>query len=80
MSGDERHVEEELHEGERVVEGEWVDPPVSYVDPQRRFCAYCGRPIARRFWSRRGVGQDRVYCSPGHGARHDISLEHSGGG
>jgi hypothetical protein len=46
--------------------GEWVTPPVSYVDPTRRFCQFCGRPIARRFWqeeTKRGVG---VFCDPAH--------------
>jgi hypothetical protein len=45
--------------------GEWVEPAVSYVDPVRRFCAYCGRPIARRFWRAR----EAAYCDPGHAAR-----------
>jgi len=25
-------------------------PVVSYINPERRFCAFTGRPIARRFW------------------------------
>jgi hypothetical protein len=47
-------------------EGEWIMPPVSYVDPTRRFCEFCGRPIARRFWrvaTERGEG---VFCDPAH--------------
>jgi hypothetical protein len=35
---------------EQAEAGEWVTPLVSYVDPERRFCAMTGRPIARRYW------------------------------
>jgi hypothetical protein len=42
--------------------GEWITPPISYVDPRRRFCAFCGRPIARRFWQ---VGAG-IFCDPAH--------------
>jgi hypothetical protein len=48
--------------------GDWVMPPVSYVDPTRRFCEFCGRPIARKFWrakTERGVG---IFCHPAHAA------------
>jgi hypothetical protein len=48
--------------------GDWVMPPVSYVDPTRRFCEFCGRPIARKFWrakTERGVG---IFCDPAHAA------------
>ena len=50
--------------------GDWVMPPVSYVDPTRRFCEFCGRPIARKFWrakTERGVG---IFCDPAHAALH----------
>lgn len=30
--------------------GRWVVPPVSYINPVRRFCAMTGRPIARGYW------------------------------
>jgi hypothetical protein len=59
-------------------QGGWVVPAVSYVDPSRRFCAYCGRPIARRYWERRGGGETLAYCGPEHAARgdkNDISHE-----
>lgn len=49
--------------------GRWVEPAVSYVDPARRFCGYCGRPIARRYWEREERGERRAYCGPGHAAR-----------
>lgn len=50
--------------------GEWVTPAVSYVDPVRRVCAYCGRPIARRYW-REPVGETGgSFCDPAHAARH----------
>lgn len=35
---------------EQAEGGEWITPPVSYVDPVRRFCAMTGRPIARKYW------------------------------
>ena len=50
--------------------GDWVMPPVSYVDPTRRFCEFCGRPIARKFWqakTERGAG---IFCDPAHAALH----------
>jgi hypothetical protein len=48
--------------------GDWVMPPVSYVVPIRRFCEFCGRPIARKFWqakTERGLG---IFCDPAHAA------------
>lgn len=50
--------------------GRWVEPEVNYVDPERRFCAYCGRPIARRYWEdEMGSGELAAYCSPEHAER-----------
>ena len=49
-------------------EGEWVMPAVSYVDPVRRHCALCGRPIARRYWREAMAGAERTFCDPGHAA------------
>lgn len=46
--------------------GEWVVPAVSYVDPVRRSCAFCGRPIARRYWRVAQEGKERIYCVPAH--------------
>ena len=50
--------------------GEWITPAVSYVDPRRRFCVFCGRPIARRFWQAGAVGGAGIYCDPAHAQRH----------
>jgi hypothetical protein len=50
--------------------GEWVVPPVNYVDPGRRFCAYCGRPIARRYWQAEVTGREEVFCEPDHARRY----------
>ena len=50
--------------------GHWVEPDVNYVDPERRFCAFCGRPIARRYWEVEAAGVGKVaYCSPDHADR-----------
>ena len=50
--------------------GQWVEPEVNYVDPARRFCAYCGRPIARRFWAASGSeGEVETFCTPDHAVR-----------
>jgi hypothetical protein len=46
--------------------GEWITPPISYVDPRRRFCAFCGRPIARRFWRVSVGGAEAIFCDPAH--------------
>ncbi|HEU0114049.1 MAG TPA: hypothetical protein VFQ80_05210, partial [Thermomicrobiales bacterium] len=46
--------------------GEWIVPDVSYVEPSRRFCAYCGRPIARRYWRERTPAGDLAFCQPAH--------------
>lgn len=52
--------------------GEWVTPAVSYVDPARRSCTFCGRPIARRYWRVMRAGAERIYCDPAH-ARLDAT-------
>lgn len=54
---------------ELEVGGGWVTPDVSYIDPSRRFCAYCGRPIARRYWARPDDAEE-AYCDADHAARH----------
>jgi hypothetical protein len=46
--------------------GEWVTPPVSYVEPMRIFCALCGRPIARRHWRAAPAGEVLSFCDPAH--------------
>jgi hypothetical protein len=69
--------------------GAWVRPDVSYIDPVRRLCSYCGLSIARRYW-RPDEGEDgKVYCDPAHVpaeatyplsqfTAHDISVSHAG--
>jgi hypothetical protein len=44
----------------------WVVTEVSYVDPAREFCAFCGRPLTRRFWRAFLEGTERRYCEPLH--------------
>ena len=51
-----------------VGNGEWVIPPVSYVDPARRFCEFCGRPIARKFWQATTDQGGAIFCDPAHAA------------
>jgi len=51
---------------EASISGEWVTPPVSYVDPKRRFCEFCGRPIARRFWRTETKSEVGIFCDPSH--------------
>ncbi len=51
-------------------DGRWIEPEVNYVDPVRRFCAFCGRPIARRFWETKGKSGATAYCSPEHAQRN----------
>jgi hypothetical protein len=46
--------------------GTWITPPVSYVEPRRLSCAFCGRPIARRYWSAEPAGRPLVFCEPAH--------------
>jgi hypothetical protein len=46
--------------------GTWVTPPVSYVEPLRLSCAFCGRPIARRYWSAAPNDESLVFCEPRH--------------
>jgi hypothetical protein len=48
--------------------GEWITPPVSYIDPARRFCELCGRPIARKFWRARTERGEGIFCEPAHAA------------
>jgi hypothetical protein len=48
--------------------GEWVTPPVSYVEPMRIHCALCGRPIARRHWRAAPAGEPLPFCDPEHEA------------
>ena len=56
--------------GEGAVDGEWVTPAMSYIDPVRRFCALCGRPIARRYWKTEQDTEELAFCDPAHAARY----------
>ena len=74
MSESREQVQSEIGSGDQG--GRWETPAVSYVDPARRFCAYCGRPIARRYWQVLRGGEAAAYCGPEHAARaaqNDIS-------
>ena len=55
---------------EQARAGEWVTPPVSYVDPVRRFCALTGRPIARRYWRVMVQGEELAFSGPAEAARY----------
>lgn len=46
--------------------GSWVIREVGYVDPQRRSCALCGRPLARRIWQETVHGVTLEFCEPAH--------------
>ena len=48
------------------VDGEWITPTVSYVEPQRIACALCGRPIARKYWRASIDEQHLAFCEPDH--------------
>ena len=50
--------------------GRWVLPAVSYINTERRTCAYCGRPLARRYWAQVREETERSYCDPAHADSH----------
>lgn len=50
--------------------GKWVVPPVSYVDPVRRFCAMTGRPIARGYWQVMVGDWEVVFSDRDHALRY----------
>ena len=68
MSADRVGEEMQVQVSRASGEGEWIMPPVSYVDPTRRFCEFCGRPIARRFWQVATERGERTFCDPAHAA------------
>lgn len=44
----------------------WVVPGVSYVNPARIHCRFCGSPIPRRYW-RVNIGLHAgLYCNSEH--------------
>jgi hypothetical protein len=55
---------------EQAEAGEWVTPAVSYVDPERRFCAMTGRPIARRYWRVAVGGGELTFSDPREAVRY----------
>ncbi len=46
--------------------GEWIMPPVSYIEPIRIACTFCGRPIARQYWLASPIGEPKPFCDPAH--------------
>jgi len=51
---------------ESTIEGTWVTPKVSYVEPLRNACALCGQPIPRKYWQATIDGKTRIFCTPTH--------------
>lgn len=59
-----------MNEADANESGTWVTIELGYVDPQRRSCALCGRPLARRIWRERIAGNTLDFCNPDHVARY----------
>ncbi len=57
---------EGMSETGNETQGAWVTIDVGYVDPQRRSCALCGRPLARKIWRETIEGDALDFCEPGH--------------
>jgi hypothetical protein len=55
---------------EQALAGQWVTPPVSCVDPTRRFCAFTGRPIARQYWQVMVEGKELAFGDRDLAVRH----------
>jgi hypothetical protein len=55
-----------MDEATNETAGRWVTIEVGYVDPQRRSCALCGRPLARKIWRETVDGETLDFCEPGH--------------
>jgi hypothetical protein len=53
------------------VDGEWIVPTVSYVEPQRIACTLCGRPIARKYWRVSINDRALVFCEPYHAGLYE---------
>jgi hypothetical protein len=77
MSADGGEDETRTHPGLASGNGAWIMPAVSYVDPTRRFCELCGRPIARRFWQARTERGEAIFCDPAHAALYATYPESS---
>lgn len=50
----------------RTAAVQWVTLDVGYVDPQRRSCVLCGRPLARQIWRQEVGGNMLEFCEPAH--------------
>lgn len=57
-----------MSEDSRNTPGFWTEIDVSYVDPQRRSCALCGRPLAKNIWREEIEGCELDFCEPSHAA------------
>jgi hypothetical protein len=55
---------------EVVNAGKWILPPVSYINPVRRFCALTGRPIARGYWQVMVGNREVVFTDRDHALRY----------
>lgn len=66
MATSARNPGEQMMTNRKATAGKWINPPVSYVEPARRFCALCGRPIARRFFEVTVDGKTLPFCEPEH--------------
>lgn len=53
-----------------ALKGQWVVPPVSYINPVRRFCAMTGRPIARGYWQVIVGEREWVFSDRDHAVRY----------
>jgi len=50
--------------------GTWIVPPVSYINPVRRFCALTGRPIARGYWQVMVGDKEVAFSDQAHAVRY----------
>ena len=50
--------------------GRWIVPPVSYINPIRRFCALTGRPIARGYWLVMVGDKEVAFSDQAHAVRY----------
>ncbi len=44
----------------------WITPRVSYVNPARIHCRFCGSPIPRRYWFVGEAANSGFFCNPEH--------------
>jgi hypothetical protein len=55
-----------MQETSATTNGTWVRTDVSYVNPTRDACAFCGRPLARTIWRETVDGKPLQFCEPAH--------------